>query len=72
MGALRPGLALGTTLSPKSLPHGCISGIRSKIIFSTPIKGIDKNIPLNPHTAPPSKTATIDNSALIFTFAETI
>ena len=58
--------------SPSSRPQGFISGIRSKMIFSTPINGIDRNIPDSPHTAAPSKTATIEISALIRTFADTI
>jgi hypothetical protein len=42
------------------------------MIFSTPISGIDRNIPDNPPTAAPSNTATMEINALIFTFADTI
>jgi hypothetical protein len=54
------------------LPHGFSSGILSHIIFKTPTKGIDRNMPDNPQTAPPSITVIIEIRALIFTLDETI
>ena len=58
--------------SPNNLPHGFSSGILSHIIFKTPTKGIDRNMPDNPQTAPPSRTVIIEMRALIFTLDETI
>lgn len=57
---------------PNNLPHGFSSGTRSKIIFNTPVKGMDKNIPDTPHNAPPIKIIMMDTSALIFTLDETM
>ena len=37
-------LCLVGTSSPKSFPHGFISGSRSKIIFNIAKKGMDKNM----------------------------
>ena len=58
--------------SPNNLPHGLSSGILSKIIFNTPVKGMDKNMPEMPQTAPASKIMIMEISALIFTLEETI
>jgi hypothetical protein len=71
MGPLNRLRRVGTSV-PSKWPQGFISGIRSKMIFSIPIKGIDRNMPESPQTAPPSNTAMMEISALIFTFDETI
>src|SRR5579872_6105791 len=60
------------TSSPSNLPQGFSSGILSKTIFSIPIKGMERNMTDNPHTAPPSNTARIDMRALILTLDDTI
>ena len=60
------------TSSPSNFPQGFSSGTLSKMILRTPMKGMDKNIPEIPHTAPPSNTTIIEISALIFTFEDTI
>src|SRR5215218_2146992 len=60
------------TSSPSNSPQGCRPSTRSKMIFKMPTKGIDRNMPATPHKAPPSKTATMEMRALIFTLEETI
>ena len=64
--------SLTSTSLPNNRPQGCISGIRSKMIFNTPMNGIDRNMPDNPHTAAPNNTARIEINALIRTLELTI
>ncbi len=59
-------------VSPSKKPQGFKGSTWSKISLTMASSGMDKNMPDIPHKAFPAKTTMIENSALIFTFEETM
>jgi hypothetical protein len=56
-------LAAGGILFPSKNPIGSRDSIRSKIILTIAVSGIDKNIPGIPQIAPPISTTIIEIKA---------
>ena len=63
---------MGGMVSPSKNPHGFKGSIWSKMSFMMARSGMERNIPDTPHSALPTNTTIMENSAFIFTLEATI